>query len=218
MKSSTNLIKSSQDMVLSDSWLPSELALSVLKGKGSSQMNPAEEAALQDIQEKAHHLAQQAYEEGLTAANVEIGERLATARAILEEIMSWRENAFLTCEADMVALVLAICKTLFGNGFEIEPELLQNLISRAIHVAKPLGDIRIHLNPSDIDQLDPAWTDEMTSLSNNDIEWIPDEAIRPGGCLVQGASGTIDARVETRVALIEKELLKALEVGEGDHS
>jgi flagellar biosynthesis/type III secretory pathway protein FliH len=68
--------------------------------------------------------------------------------------------------------------------------------------AQGLGDLNIFLNPRDAKLLDSSWSEYQLLVSGNKVRIIPSEKITPGGCMVKGNMGTVDARVETQLAAV----------------
>ena len=48
-------------------------------------------------------------------------------------------------------------------------------------------------------------------LDAKTITFVEDESIQPGGCIIETDLGRIDARLETRLDLMKKELLEVME-------
>jgi flagellar biosynthesis/type III secretory pathway protein FliH len=88
---------------------------------------------------------------------------------------------------------------MFGDGVKLDEMALQMNLNRVLENAKSLGNVRIFLNPSDAIRLDPSWKDYQGMLTGNKVIIVPSEGIKPGGCFVQGETGSIDARVEAQM-------------------
>ena len=110
-----------------------------------------------------------AYEEGLLAANEEAARIILQAQGILHEVQAWRDEILTQGEASIMALVLQIGKKVFGEGIDLDPENLQKNVEQALALAKPLGDLHIHLHPDDVEK-------NPTRL---DIHSEPDTTYRP---------------------------------------
>lgn len=155
---------------------------------------------------QAAEVTRQAHEEGLAAAQIEAERLLRTSQTIVDEVHAWRESMLAQSEAAVLNLVTDIAHTMFGNGLTLDPEVLRETFTRALSEAKQLGDLLVHLHPTDVSVLDRVWLKTQTSSRAARVELVPDPAIRRGGCLVEGEFGQVDARVETKWTIVERAL------------
>jgi flagellar assembly protein FliH len=165
---------------------------------------------IQQAENQAMQLTHQAYQDGLAAANAEISDLLKTARAIAEEVETWRENTLSKSEMMILRLVIEIAQSLFGEGIPLDPDTLGNAFSRALSQAKTLGDLRIYVHPEDSVALAPHWAQQQATFSGQRIELIPSDIIKRGGCFIEGQYGNVDARIETQLQMVKDTLLDTL--------
>lgn len=165
---------------------------------------------IQQAENQATQLTHQAYQDGLAAANAEISDLLKTARAIAEEVDTWRENTLAKGEMMMLRLVIEIAQSLFGEGLPLDPDTLGNAFSRALTQAKTLGDLRIYVHPEDALALTPHWAQQQATFSGQKIELIPSDIIKRGGCFIEGQYGSVDARIETQLQMTKDTLMETL--------
>ncbi|MCB9134654.1 MAG: hypothetical protein H6636_04455 [Anaerolineales bacterium] len=164
---------------------------------------------------QAAEITRQARDNGLAAAQTEAERLLRTSQTIVDEVHAWRESMLAQSEAAVLNLVTDIGRTLFGNGLTLAPETLRETFTRALSEAKQLGSLLVHLHPADVTVLDQAWLETQTSSRAARVELVPDPTIRRGGCLVEGEFGQVDARVETKCAIVEQVLVGAFTKPEG---
>lgn len=166
---------------------------------------------LEDAHLKADQIHQQAYRDGLAAANSETQSMLMTAKSILEEVQVWKEAMFEQGEMMMLRLVIEIAQTMFGDGLPLDPDTLGQAFSRALNQAKTLGNLRIFVHPEDAAILTAHWNKLQGAIGGQQVELIPSEIIKRGGCYIDGQFGSVDARVETQFQTIKDSLLTSLE-------
>jgi flagellar biosynthesis/type III secretory pathway protein FliH len=92
-----------------------------------------------------------------------------------------------------------------------EMENPQNMKSRIAHALAqiPLNErLTIRLNPADHEILEQARGAQLDGpqVLPADVILIADSSIQRGGCIVEGAAGTLDARIETQFKIIEQAL------------
>jgi len=226
MRSSTNLLKSSQTSRPCQTWLPPEFedgayprvggqpnrglptshpAMSGLAGEGpiSDELASLLASQTDDIIAKAHEEAAvirtDAYEDGLRKGQEEAAHILLQAQGILHEVQAWQDDILTQGESTIMDLVVQTSKKLFSDGFDLDPELLQEAVKRALNLARPLGDLHIHLHPEDVEKIQPSWEAIQSQYNQQSLQLVSDESIRVGGCLVEGQAGSVDARVETQL-------------------
>lgn len=173
------------------------------------------EQIIQQAHTQASAVAERARQEGLEAAHAETADLLRLSAAIVEQVKAWRDDLLNQGEMMMLRLVIEIAQTLFGDGLPLDPEVLGQAFSRALAEARSLGDLRIYLHPEDAALLGPHWVEQQMALSGQRMELVPSEAIKRGGCYVEGQFGAVDARVETQFQLVKEALLGKASAGEG---
>jgi flagellar biosynthesis/type III secretory pathway protein FliH len=150
-------------------------------------------------QEEMRRSIDEGYQKGWQASQTEAETVIRAAHEVVSELINWREDMLARSEETVVSMIRDISRFMFGDGVKLDEMGLQMNLSRVLENAKSLGDVRIFLNPGDAIRLDPAWKEYQSMLSGNKIIIVPSEGIKPGGCFVQGETGSIDARVEAQM-------------------
>lgn len=111
-------------------------------------------------------------------------------------------------------------KLVIETAFEVAKKVVQREISKdtiinenvSIAINKIMGanEIRLKLNPSDIDQMTEASKNLIHGGSFNKIKIEPDERIEQGGCLIETEIGSVDTRISTQLSEIQKQLEDSL--------
>ena len=172
--------------------------------------------------EQAIQIAYQAYKDGFAEgkekAEEEAERLLNMARLVLEEAYLWRQEVLSKSERSVIDLVKDIAVKMFGEGIALDPAVLKKAFEKALSEAKTLGYLRLHLHPDDAAALEPIWLKNQMMVVGQQIDLVPDEEIRRGGCFIEGQFGTVDARVETQLKVILDRLSEVSSVsqeGEG---
>lgn len=150
----------------------------------------------------AHAEVAQAKKEGYEAARDELQSALAATRAIVEETHEWQVSMMKNGEQTLMEMLKDIAQTIFGEGVRLDPDALQMNLNRIMDNAQRLGDLKIFINPEDANQLDPSWSNYQLLITGNKVRIVPSEKIKPGGCVIKGSTGMVDARVETQLAAV----------------
>ena len=225
MTSSTSVIKS-RDQKQADSWSPSELDFlpeqspEVLEEEQPVEIEkntagPTEEIIQAEIEaekilasarKEAETIREEARQKGLqegrSGVEQDILDAAAAAKSLVEQAASWQQDFLTTGEEQIVSMISLTAEKLFGKGYELDEASLRNLMMEVFQRARTLGDLRCFLNPRDADLLTKEWLQKQNAFHGVSIMLIPDETIQPGGCLVEGIYGSVDARIENRLETV----------------
>lgn len=181
------------------------------------QAEQSADELLAQAQAEIQRAVEEGYREGQERALAEARSALESARATVEEVNEWRAQMLVQSEPLVVELVRQIARAMFGNGIELDSRLLQANLERAMESARSLGDLILYLNPVDSERLEAAWRENQELRTGNRIQIVPSAGIKPGGCYIQGAMGSVDARVETQLDAVLKVFDEQDEPGEEGH-
>jgi flagellar biosynthesis/type III secretory pathway protein FliH len=191
-------------------WEPAIKAVNAVLGanpadKADQMIKEARDKAEEIIahaKETAESISNEAMREGLESSQAEMGDLIQTLRTAVEDTFKWRDEVYAQSETMVLGLVKTIAQSMFGEGFILEPEILQQSFNRVLENARSLGNLRIYVNPEDALKLGPTWREYQESISSQRIEIIPSGSILRGGCYVNGQWGSADGRVETQLKTI----------------
>jgi flagellar assembly protein FliH len=113
-------------------------------------------------------------------------------------------------EDDMVALCHAVVCRILGDEL-VTRDGVGHLVRQAIRESAPSGfggghgQLAIHVHPRDRAALESepslaAWLRQHASAGA--VQWVSDEHVELGGCVVRSADGALDARLETQLATL----------------
>jgi len=108
-------------------------------------------------------------------------------------------------EQEMLKLSLKIAERIIGRCVEVEPHMMLEIIHKAIESLKYQKEIRIRVNPEDLGYPKDNKMELYTMLGESkEIEIVEDLLVGRGGCIIDTEIGTIDARLETQLRVVEK--------------
>ncbi len=163
------------------------------------------ETGARELRESAEQLARElreaAYEEGREAALLEFTQLLLEAR-------ERRDAALASAERDLLRLAVKIAEKIIGREVERDGGgALADIVSTALRHARQNESLTVRVNPSDMPsveahraRLDPAGRARFLDL-------VSDPRVRPGGCIIESESGTVDAQLDTQLRVLERALL-----------
>ncbi len=153
----------------------------------------AEQAA---IREQSN---QEGYEEGLRQLNEVIADAKRKYGKILEG-----------AETELLKLSLKIAERIVGKALDLDRSILLDIIHKAIQSLKYQKEIRIRIHPEDVAYLKDQKMQLYAMLGESkEIEVVEDALVARGGCIIDTEIGTIDARLETQLKVMERKLIKS---------
>lgn len=163
-----------------------------------------------ELRQRAKHEASElraaAYEEGREAA-------LAELNFILLEAHERRDSALAGAERDVLRLAVKLAEKIIGREIERDDATLADIVSAALRHARQQESLTVRVNPADLpglqahrDRLDPSGRARF-------IDLVADPRVAHGGCVIEGESGTVDARLDTQLRVLERALLARAAAG-----
>jgi FliI/YscN family ATPase len=142
------------------------------------------------------------YQDGRCQAAAEYTPELARQQQLLQT-MQEQFNAYLdSVEPFLQKIILRLLEKLTGQQSELHAALVRENIKRALAITQEPGEmLTLHLHPKDYQRFAPA---DQEGIKN--LRLVPDKRITPGGCLLEGRYGSLDARWETQMEEVEKAL------------
>lgn len=146
---------------------------------------------------------EEAYRRGLeegkdsarASARAEFQDVLRATLAVSEEMRANRETWAAALTEHLAVLAAGVAGTVIGRAHGKDPTLFIELAERAV-AAFPLEEaVRIRLHPHDraiLDNEDAL----MKVVGARGVQWIPDEDVVRGGCIVEGRDRIVDGRVD----------------------
>ncbi|MCE1254563.1 MAG: hypothetical protein LWX83_13560 [Anaerolineae bacterium] len=167
-----------------------------------------EEAAhlVSQAHDQAEQIKQTAYDEGASRAKLESEEQLQHVTAIIKETQDWRQKILDQSEDVLIKMLQSIARKLFGNGYVLDANSIEEMIGRAITEANRLGNLRVYVNPDDHGVILSVWQESDLVVNGQKIQLIPSQNILRGGCFVEGEFGVVDSRIEVQLEILESEL------------
>ncbi|MCL2709769.1 MAG: FliH/SctL family protein [Planctomycetaceae bacterium] len=144
-------------------------------------------------------------------AAIQLGTQLETLLPALKMMIDRVETAKQSFLQQWERSAINVAEAIAAKAIDRQlPEMIDvpiRLLREALELGTGSTSIRIRLNHDDYEALRPQidlLIHEMTRSVPTEI--VGDISVSPGGCILETPQGTIDNRIETRVARIEEEL------------
>lgn len=152
---------------------------------------------------------QEGYASGCETAKLEMEALVKEASEKAQRIISLAENetknAIVAAQTKIVEIAMAVANRVIPQHFIDVPQVVLPLIKAALEKVKDQKSIIIKVAPSDYELVLLAKNEFQMMLGSDEIlTIISDQSIQNGGCIVESASGNVDARLNTQLETIKK--------------
>lgn len=149
---------------------------------------------------EADEIRNEAYRTGRAAAENELLENLL---AIKED----RAQVLLTIEQDVLKLAVKLAEKIIGSEIKQDETVRAEIVLNALRHARQREMLTVRVCAEDLPLLEQM-REKITAFGRAQfIDFVADQAVAEGGCIIESASGTIDARLETQLRILENALL-----------
>ena len=163
-----------------------------------------------ELQHQMDNAYARGYEDGRAEGAALEAARVSSAIQALERAVEAYEMAqpkwLQSLEKNLVALSTAVAREVIGRELRGQADDIASLVHQAISEFPLQAAIRVRLNPADLSALSSPLRGEALR-AGRDVRWIPDPAIAPGGCLVEGPESLVDGRIEKALETIYTRLI-----------
>ena len=154
---------------------------------------------------------------GRGEAAAQIREELDQLRERAEAMEREREEFYRAAEPELAQLSVEIARKVLKQEINQNPEAVIEVVRDTLRRVKE-KDVRIRVNPEDA-ALVRSRRDSFTDFTGaaGDLEVLGDRRVGRGGCIVETPGGSLDARLDPQLDIIEGEFSReSLEGGDAD--
>jgi flagellar assembly protein FliH len=153
-------------------------------------------------------------EEGLKqawqAAEAHYQRQLETLRVLLESVREARQHYVEDVGDDALEIVFVAVTKILGSGFASR-EAVVAAVREAIRSCQERGRMLVKVAPQDFELLNARRQELLEEGSASEIELVADGQVEWGGCVIEGPSGNLDARLEAQLQRLRDTLVRARE-------
>lgn len=152
------------------------------------------EALIGQAREGAEALRREAEDRGLREAE-------GRAAALLAEAAATRDRILADADDQVARLAVAVAERVIGQALEQRPELVRPMVRSVLERARRARRLELRVHPDDVEHLRGLGDgpDRVVAVE-------ADPAVRRGGCVLRTDVGEVDARLEVRLAAVERAL------------
>lgn len=153
---------------------------------------------------KAEILRQEAYTAGKAEAAAEFAEVVASA-------YEKRETVLYEVEQDVLKLSIKLAEKIIGREIKSDKQTIADTVATAMRNVRQQERLIIRVNPTDFPDVQEFKAQLSHSGRCKFLDFEPDPKIPSGGCIIESEVGTVDARLETQLKILERTLLRQAE-------
>lgn len=180
---------------------------------------------LSDMNARLHRALVQGRAEGRAEIREEMEKRLTIARtesderigALMEGIAQQVRAFTASLEHDAYAFALAVAERIVKREIQLDDEIVVRQVREALRRIVGVESIKVRVHPDD-EALIRSHRAALLALTDTtrDVVIEADHTIERGGCILESASGNVDARIATQLRQVEH-ALRVEENVPGDH-
>lgn len=166
------------------------------------------QAIREDARSEGYEAGRRAgFDEGRTIADALIQEALA----VKEQILQKKVNTSRQIEEDAVQLILDTVELILGKHVQEDYDLVLGIIRMAMEKLTYTESLALRVSAEDYDMAFSK-KDQILALAENvdDINIKPDKSLKPGSCIIDAASGSIDSGIWTQFEQIKESFKEML--------
>ncbi|WP_169083082.1 FliH/SctL family protein [Paenibacillus sp. PL91] len=173
------------------------------------QKRTDDEAASEASRQSGYELG---YAEGAANSETELREiweqKLTEASDVLKTAFEMREQIIQEAEPFLVELSCAIAEKIIGQQLTLAPEMAIELIRKSLSRRREQGVITLCVAPGQLAFVQAAREELHFAIdSQAELQILPDSTVKDNGCVIRSSFGSIDARIDTQLAEIKRELI-----------
>ena len=127
---------------------------------------------------------------------------LTALQTAAEQLHAQRDHWLDQSQQEAVRLGIAIAEQLLRRTLDVQPEAVLDLIRSALDWSVNTNRLQVRLHPTDAELVA---TQPLNA--NQTIEFLPDNSLARGDCVVESPNGQTDARLEVILQRIADELI-----------
>ena len=131
------------------------------------------------------------------------------AQECLREAYLAKDQIIQEAEPFLVELACGIAEKVIDKQLTIEPDHIIELIRQSLSRKREQGFITLCVAPDQFAFVQAAREELSLSIdSQAELQILPDSTVKDKGCVIRSSFGSVDARIDTQLAEIKKELVR----------
>ncbi|MCL6450701.1 MAG: flagellar assembly protein FliH [Acetobacteraceae bacterium] len=191
-----------------------EALLAAARSQAEQILTEAREQAAQELEKARLQGREEGRREVLAPAQAEAAAILEEARAALAEAEEEGRRMIERSKEDLVRVATTVAARIVRRELAIRPETVVGLVAEALAGLKEDRTARVRAHPGDVVLLESRRAELLRSAPGMEsLEFQGDEAMEPGGVMIETEHGQVDARVETQLGNLAASMMEVVRDG-----
>lgn len=148
------------------------------------------------------------YNDGFKQVHTDLINQINSLDTLAEAAFKVKKEIIASSEKEILKLTLVIAEKVLKQKLEVHPEIMLNIVKAAVNELKDKEEVSIIVNPQLTNYL-YNFSEELklTIKGLKSIKILEDRTIHIDGVIVEASEHRIDARLETQISEITKQLM-----------
>lgn len=194
--------------------VPRKAAVSIPSPRvvGEMEVPKAKSEAQKIIDEalrEADAIREEAREAGREEGRAEVSSRIEEAMEAVNQAVKERKKIIKDAEQEILRLALKVTEQIIRSEVSLHRDVCLNIVAEAISRVSDREQIIVKVNREDAEYL-KRYKDRLAGMLDGvkSFSILEDANIEPGGCVIETNLGFIDAKISTKIKVIEEALRK----------
>ncbi|MEW6082095.1 MAG: FliH/SctL family protein [Bacillota bacterium] len=179
-------------------------------------------AGMESLRDEALHQGyQEGFQTGYRDGIAEAEAKIAEAQGMLEDAQAKAKSIVARAQAEAAAFLQEVRPEVLDLAVEIArrimrrevsqcPEALLSMAEAAMEKVKAEEAVVVRVNPRDVVVVSEGKARLLEGVTGiKSLHILEDDTVEPGGCIVEGNRGRVDATLESQLAMVREALLEA---------
>jgi flagellar assembly protein FliH len=149
---------------------------------------------------------EQGLQQGRAAGEREGLHQIQLLRAVVEELRAAQLRALGGLAQSATDIVLVAVGKILGDAF-VSREAALAAVQEAVRRCQERSHLRVCVAPGDFEVLSARHDELLEQTRAGELEFVADERVALGGCIVESATGSLDARLEVQLQRLHEAVL-----------
>ncbi len=178
-----------------------------------SQARAESEGILTQARQEAEDIRKQSreegFEEGRRQGQQQVDDNIKETLETLNQAVKERKKIIKDAESELLRLSLKIAEQVIRSEVSLNNDVIMNMVAEAINRVSDRENIIIKVSKNDFEQVKQN-KEKIAGLVDGikNLSILEDSQIEAGGCIIETNLGYVDARISTKLSLIEQQMKK----------
>lgn len=169
------------------------------------------EAALKDIEEQRLAAIKSGLAEGEQKGYNKIAENIKKSSNIIRQAQEQRNNIIKSNEPETLKLAVKIAREIIKKEMIADQTIIMQILEEAIEKISDNEQVVIKVSHNDLQEVRNHKDRIIDLVEAKNLSIVSDKHIEDGGCVIETKLGYIDAKIKTKLEIIEEGLLGVYE-------